>query len=208
MWKWSNEVATCFNTPSLVLSQLSKNSVTLNLILLQEQTHPPNTDFTKIHQCVYQVVVNQVCSVLEVKPNKLTTLTKIIIYWASKWYLLNKVPVISGPFLETWFYSSEVWERNKIAIWNGYNINPSNVCSVLLWKSRESQYIFPKSSKFHSPHGSQNWTDGIYSITDPRQMKRICWQKLIRDNLILPAADWLAGPHQTFWRQPTVSNRC
>lgn len=53
--------------------------------------------------------------------------------------------------------------------------------------------------------GGQNWTDGIYSITDLWQLKRICWQKLIRDDLILPAADWLARPHQTFWRQLTVS---
>lgn len=65
---------------------------------------------------------------------------------------------------------------------------------MFVWKSKESQHIFSKSSKkFHllalllPSHCGQNWTDGIYSITDLWQLKRICWQKLIRDDLILPA---------------------
>lgn len=85
------------------LSWFSKNNVILNLILLQEWSNPPNTDFTMIHQMANCTQQSWPCSVLEVKPNNSITLTKIIIYWTNKLYLQNKVPVIFFFFFWTIF---------------------------------------------------------------------------------------------------------
>lgn len=118
-------------------------------------------------------------------------------------------------FLETWICRGaplKFWRKTKQQYETGVVWSlPTYVCVEIKTKPTHISKVLkiPLASAVLLPsHGSQNWTDGIYSITDLWQPKRICGQKLIRDDLILPAAGWLARPHQTLWRRLTVSNRC
>lgn len=139
MWKLLNEVATIIHCPDF-----QENNVILNLMLLQEWSNPPNTDFTMIHQMA--TIMTLFSSWGKAKqfnnPNQHHTLVNWQIIFSEQ----------SAPFLDHFWRldSAELSGREpKQQYEMGIIWTPQMCVQSFLWKSKESQYVFPKSSKCH-----------------------------------------------------------